>query len=179
MMMFAGQIWNEAVNFTLKRIIQEERPKQMFGEGYGMPSSHSQFVSFFSIYLALFLLFRHVPHPISSPSSLTYLERVGLSILAVAGAGAVSASRIYLNYHTLKQVLAGCAAGAISAITWFSVTSCLRYSGWIDWGLDLAPAQMVRIRDLLTNEDPAEAGWQQWQSKRRLETSQNRTRKDQ
>jgi dolichyldiphosphatase len=153
----------------------------MNGNGYGMPSSHSQFMSFFAVYLVLFLLLRHVPHPKSSPSPLTKLERVGASILAIIGASMVSASRIYLNYHTPKQVLAGCTAGVISALVWFLFTSYLRYSGWIDWGLDLALVKLFRIRDLLMNEDLAEAGWQRWQSKQRLNGNENEplSRKDQ
>lgn len=153
----------------------------MFGKGYGMPSSHSQFVSFFAVYLSLFLLLRHVPYPKSSPSSLTYLERVGVSILAMVGASMVSLSRIYLNYHTPKQVLAGSATGVVSAVVWFLFTSYLRYSGWIDWGLDLSLVKLARIRDLLMSEDLAEAGWQRWQTKRTSKKGQNHVtgRKDQ
>jgi dolichyldiphosphatase len=43
-MMFAGQMGCEALNFALKRLIREERPRTMHGKGYGMPSSHAQFL---------------------------------------------------------------------------------------------------------------------------------------
>ncbi|POS87269.1 Acid phosphatase/Vanadium-dependent haloperoxidase, partial [Erysiphe pulchra] len=39
--MFAGQMACEALNFALKRLWKEERPKPMHGKGYGMPSSHA------------------------------------------------------------------------------------------------------------------------------------------
>lgn len=61
--MFAGQLACEAVNFALKRIIKEERPLRIHktGKGYGMPSSHAQFVAFWAVAMTLFLLVRHTP----------------------------------------------------------------------------------------------------------------------
>ena len=135
-----------------------------------MPSSHSQFVSFFSVSLTLFLLFRHNPHaPYASSTHIptTFVERLALSILAVGGAAAVAESRIYLNYHTQKQVLVGCAAGAIFAIFWFGITSYLRSAGWIDWALENSIAKYFRMRDLVINEDLVDAGWERWQMRSR------------
>lgn len=62
-LMFAGQLACEAVNFALKRIIKEERPSRIHrtGKGYGMPSSHAQFVAFWAVAMTLFLLVRHTP----------------------------------------------------------------------------------------------------------------------
>lgn len=139
----------------------------MYGKGYGMPSSHAQFATFFSLYLALFLLFRHTPHPSSTHSPLTLSQRILLSIMALICSGAVAISRIYLSYHTLRQVLAGCGAGAFSAISWFAVTMWLRRSGWVEWGLEMNGAKMLRMRDLVIEEDLAEAGWERWQERRR------------
>ncbi|KAF7597327.1 hypothetical protein BBP40_006267 [Aspergillus hancockii] len=80
LLMFAGQMGCEALNFVLKRIIKEERPKLMFGKGYGMPSSHAQFVAYFAVYLGLFLVFRHSPTPSQSESSFHLLIRVALAV---------------------------------------------------------------------------------------------------
>ncbi|KZF21377.1 dolichyldiphosphatase [Xylona heveae TC161] len=180
LLMFAGQLACEALNWGLKRYIKEERPSQMNGKGYGMPSSHAQFVTFFSMSLTFFLLFRHVPNPGSSSSSSSFshgpaspssassfAERALLSLLALVSAAAVAASRIYLNYHTPKQVIVGCLAGVFCAIFWFLFTSYLRQAGWIDWALDLQWAKMARMRDLIVNEDLVDAGWDKWQTKRR------------
>lgn len=139
----------------------------MYGKGYGMPSSHAQFVTFFSISLTLFLLVRHQPHPTSTHTPTTFAQRAALSALALASAAAVAGSRIYLNYHTPKQVLVGCAAGAIFAIVWFGFTSALRSTGWLDWGLDFRLARWLRVRDLLTAEDLVDAGWVRWEERRR------------
>lgn len=165
--MFAGQMACEALNFALKRILKEERPKQMHGKGYGMPSSHSQFVAFFSVSLTLFLLCRHVPkRPSASHTPLSAMARVGLSGLAMGCAGMVAWSRIYLSYHTEKQVLVGLAAGTISAVGWFLITTAVRQVGLLAWGLDHPLLRLFRMRDLVVEEDLCQAGWEKWETKR-------------
>lgn len=141
---------------------------EMYGKGYGMPSSHSQYVAFFALSLTFFLLLRHVPNQTSPYASSTFAERAALSVLACIGSAAVSVSRVYLNYHTPRQVLAGYAAGVIFAIFWFFFTTYLRRAGWIDWALDTQLARMARVRDLVVSEDLVEAGWQRWEAKRKL-----------
>ena len=140
---------------------------EMYGKGYGMPSSHAQFVAYFSISLALFLLLRHVPHPSATHTPSSVLERVLLCAVAMVCAAAVAASRIYLNYHTPKQVLVGCAAGAVSAVAWFCITAFLRRFGWIEWLLDGRYARMSRMRDLVIDEDLVDAGWERWETRRK------------
>ena len=181
--MFAGQMGCEALNFLLKRWIREERPRrkseslvkeshglitlaEMNGKGYGMPSSHSQFVTFFSLSLSLFLLLRHVPNPTTTHTPISLPERALLSLVACICAAAVALSRVYLNYHTSRQVLVGCGAGAGFAIVWFGFTSYIRRTGWIDWALDTQWARALRTRDLVTTEDLVDAGWQRWHSRR-------------
>jgi dolichyldiphosphatase len=173
--MFAGQMGCEALNFLLKRWIREERPRQMYGKGYGMPSSHSQFVTYFSLSLSLFLLFRHAPNPSATHTPSSLLERTLLSLLACFCATAVAASRVYLNYHTPKQVLVGCAAGAVFAVAWFLFAMYLRRAGWIEWGLEATWARMFRLRDLVVGEDLVDAGWERWETRRKLKRRGNGT----
>ena len=132
-----------------------------------MPSSHAQFVTFFSVYLALFLLLRHQPHPTHTHTPLTLFERFILSLLALASAASISVSRIYLNYHTLKQVLVGCAAGAVLAISWFIVIEYIRMSGWLEWALETDLAKAFRMRDLVVTEDLMDAGWLRWREEKK------------
>ena len=143
----------------------------MTGKGYGMPSSHSQFVAFFSVSLSLFLLFRHVPTTSTSYSPSTFQERLFISLLACMGAGTVAASRVYLNYHTPKQVWVGVAAGAIFAVVWFLFTACLRRFGGVEWALDTWLARKLRMRDLITTEDIQDAGWGRWEARRKAKRS--------
>jgi len=168
LLMFAGQMGCEALNFALKRLIKEERPKQMYGKGYGMPSSHAQFVAYFSISLALFLLLRHTPpkKPTPSHTPLNLATRLGLSLVVLVNASLVSWSRIYLNYHTQKQVLVGCSAGAFSAIAWFLATTFLRRTGLLGWVLATPVARLFRMRDLVVEEDLCQAGWEKWEDKK-------------
>ena len=153
---------------------------EMLGKGYGMPSSHAQFLSFFSVYLTLWLLLRHRPrsqhsHPSSAapgvviPTSLplaTLALHVLTSLSVLSVAAAVAASRVYLSYHTPKQVLVGCGAGVFAAVIWFGFTSWLRAKGWVDWALDLRVARMLRARDLCVEEDIVVAGWREWDKRR-------------
>lgn len=179
MLMFAGQLACEALNFALKRLIKEERPKQMYGKGYGMPSSHAQFVAYFSISLTLFLLLRHTPPakrtPTHTPLSLSV--RIGLSVLALINAGLVAWSRIYLNYHTPKQVFMGCVAGAVSGVGWFLITTALRRSGLLGWALDHPLSRAIRVRDLVVEEDLCQSGWEKWELKRSSMSASSEKRK--
>ena len=134
----------------------------MHGKGYGMPSSHAQFMTFFSLTLTFFLLFRHVPHPTETHTPFSFTQRFFLSILVLCAGAAVASSRIYLNYHTPKQVLVGVAAGAGFAIVWFIFTSILRRLGWVERMLDTKLAKLARVRDLVVQEDLVDSGWARW-----------------
>ena len=178
LLMFAGQMACEALNFALKRLLKEERPKQMHGKGYGMPSSHAQFVAFFSISLTLFLLFRHVPKQASSSHTpLSMLARVALSGVALGNAGLVACSRVYLSYHTPKQVLVGCLAGGVTGVSWFLFTTVLRQIGLVSWALDQPLVRLFRMRDLVVEEDLCQAGWEKWEGKRISQTTANGKKK--
>ncbi|KAJ9148337.1 PAP2-domain-containing protein [Pleurostoma richardsiae] len=217
-LMFAGQLACEAVNFALKRLIKEERPPLIHqtGKGYGMPSSHAQFASFWAVATALFLLVRHRPRSAASggvgrrseggsrrtagpraaerggngaaaagartgtlweqlgaadieayahrPWSVA--ERAAASACALLLAAMVAWSRVYLNYHTVKQVLVGSLAGVLSAVAWFGVTDLARRWGLLLWAIDQPVARWFRIRDLIVDEDLCQAGWEKWETER-------------
>jgi len=143
----------------------------MHGKGYGMPSSHSQFVAFFSTYLTLFLLLRHNPHshPFQSSTHVPtpYWQRLALALLSIVCAGAVAQSRLYLNYHTQRQVYAGIAAGVACAVAWFAALSIARRLGLVEALLETPPARWLRLRDLVVNEDLVDAGWERWEMRKR------------
>lgn len=221
--MFLGQLACEAVNFVLKRLIKEERPRLLVGDavlakGYGMPSSHAQFTAFWAVALSLFLLVRHRPPPpplqahrradgagkaggrSGSPSLAdvsraywsgglaaasasieayshapwTLAQRGALSAGALLVAALVACSRVYLGYHTARQVLAGFAAGAVSAAAWFAVTHVLRQTGLLAWALELPLARWFRVRDLVIAEDLCQAGWEKWELGRRAALERQR-----
>lgn len=61
----------------------------------------------------------------------------------------------------------GSGAGAGSAVAWFIVTGLARSEGWVEWALELKGLKLLRVRDLVVEEDLAEAGWQRWEERRR------------
>ncbi|KAI1232109.1 hypothetical protein IHE44_0007165, partial [Lamprotornis superbus] len=119
-----GLVFNEGVNWLIKNVIREPRPCEeahsTVTTKYGMPSSHSQFMWFFSVYSFLFLYLRM--HQTNNARFLDLLWRHVLSICLVTVALLVSYSRVYLLYHTWSQVLYGGVAGSIMAIAWFAFT---------------------------------------------------------
>ncbi|KAK0638670.1 phosphatidic acid phosphatase type 2/haloperoxidase [Cercophora newfieldiana] len=177
---FAGQLVCEALNFALKRLIKEERPRHILDsatKGYGMPSSHAQFVAFWAVTVGLFLLVRHRPGERRATrekggiegwmhGEWGVLERAAVSGCALGLAGAVAWSRIYLGYHTEKQVVVGWVAGVVIAIVWYVVTTVVREFGLLEWALELPVARWFRLRDLVVEEDLCQAGWEKWEGRR-------------
>jgi dolichyldiphosphatase len=89
-------------------------------------------------------------------------ERILLSVAALVVASMVAWSRVYLAYHTPKQVLAGCLAGTVSAVVWFGFTYILRQTGLLAFALELPFVRWFRVRDLVVEEDLCQAGWEKW-----------------
>lgn len=134
-----------------------------------MPSSHAQFVAFWCVSVALFLLVRHGGGT-RTGRSWPLPARLVVSALAFGVAGAVAASRVYLSYHTPRQVFAGLSAGTVCALAWFGVTYAVRSSGLLGQLLDSHPARLLLLRDLVVEEDPTIAGWERWDALRRAGT---------
>ncbi len=136
-----GQLLNEALNYVLKHIIKEPRPSRASAEflpEYGMPSNHAQFMGFWAGYLLLWAA--------SGRWQVGAGWRCCAVLLLLAGTGAVGASRVYLHYHTVQQVLAGCCCGALAGLAWFAATEAAlrpRFSAWAQ----LPWARWLLIRD--------------------------------
>lgn len=154
--------------------------------GYGMPSSHAQFAGFWALTITLFLLVRYeskkksattyaasemaggaaaAAKPWHKCTSMSLFERIAASIAAFIIAFLIAWSRVYLHYHTPRQVLVGFAAGLFVGAGWFGVTELARYTGLLNWGLQLPLARYLRFRDLMLEEDPLQAGWERWQAR--------------
>jgi len=80
---------------------------------YGMPSSHAQFMAFFTIYFGGLVLrnfhFRY------------FLTRHIIFLIVLISSIMVCLSRVYLGYHSREQVLIGSAIGMIVGILWYSI----------------------------------------------------------
>ncbi len=122
-----GMLANLAFNSGLKRLVGELRPipTYRFDEHkfspYGMPSSHSQFIAFFSVYLALYVLVElpHLGSRMETAGKTAFLAFLfALAFLVIYG-------RVYLIYHTFEQVCYGTALGVLLGFIWFWVTQNL------------------------------------------------------
>ncbi|KAK6354108.1 hypothetical protein TWF730_008526 [Orbilia blumenaviensis] len=153
----AGQLGCEAVNYVLKRVIKEARPTNLKGKGYGMPSSHTQFMFFFATYISLWIAVRNrfIPRPVK------LFLLLSLSFLAVGVAG----SRVYLHYHTVKQVLVGSGAGVIIGLGWFVATALMRTIAggklW-DFLLENEISKLAYVKDECTVVDLHRRDWEEW-----------------
>lgn len=110
LLLLGGQFANELINLILKKLLKHPRPEGIHQDGgYGMPSSHTQFMWFFVISTMLLLKTQRLKN---------YL----LILCAVV----VSYSRIYLGYHSTLQVLVGAIIGFLNAIAFFTALIKMR-----------------------------------------------------
>lgn len=119
---FAGTAANELLNLILKHILCEARPmarNSLYTE-YGMPSSHAQFMWFFTTYCVYFVIIRL--HHMNNNTTLESIWKSCLVGVCIVIAIIVNISRVYLQYHTWNQVLGGTIAGLIFATIWFTFT---------------------------------------------------------
>ncbi|RUS21400.1 phosphatidic acid phosphatase type 2/haloperoxidase [Endogone sp. FLAS-F59071] len=149
--MLVGQLVCEMVNAVLKEYLQETRPCDHLGKGYGMPSSHSQFAWYFTAYLLLYTYTRiTIDHMIWKHL---------LALAAIIFSATVSYSRIYLGYHTLTQVLYGTLFGTLFAITWYTlIERVIRPLGLIARAVDHPLGRFLYLRD--SRDIPNVAKWE-------------------
>eukprot|EP01060_Flectonema_neradi_P021237 TRINITY_DN28782_c0_g1_i1.p1 TRINITY_DN28782_c0_g1~~TRINITY_DN28782_c0_g1_i1.p1 ORF type:complete len:197 (+),score=8.10 TRINITY_DN28782_c0_g1_i1:65-655(+) len=111
-----GVIINDLINIILKNTIKEERPS---GTGlddvsYGMPSRHAQFTTFACVFLML-------KTPLRKKTALLHLFLLSTSLF-------MAFARVYLQYHTIFQVVVGCLVGVIFALFWYPLSKYLSRS---------------------------------------------------
>ncbi|OAE30815.1 hypothetical protein AXG93_857s1180 [Marchantia polymorpha subsp. ruderalis] len=114
-----GLILSEFINEMIKKVVKEARPITCelleMCDSHGWPSSHSQYMCFFSIYLTLLVLRRF--HFTDS------FSRNFTAILPWPFALATIYSRVYLGYHSVAQVIAGSAVGLTLGSAWFVIVN--------------------------------------------------------
>ncbi|KAF9530374.1 PAP2-domain-containing protein [Crepidotus variabilis] len=109
--MWAGQFVGELLNWIIKRIIKQERPIYSVGTGYGFPSSHSQYMAYFTSFLFCHLYFRH-RFSSTGYAVIDTLWRITVYCGLLAWTGLVAYSRYYLGYHNAYQIFWGLGIGA-------------------------------------------------------------------
>lgn len=142
-----GQVVNEVINNVLKNIIKEPRPaffgssfqKDTMRSAYGMPSAHSQFMGFFTMYWSLKLVLQW--------RGLTKTRKY-VSVLSMAFTTMLVAfSRMYLGYHTIAQVSVGVAFGGLLGSLYYLAVGVVRYMGLLRWILGWPICKRLWIKD--------------------------------
>jgi dolichyldiphosphatase len=132
-----------------------------------MPSSHAQFMGFIGIYAVCMLLLRHrasgQDDKIQRWRDILHAVRAASVVLVSV---AVCLSRIYLAYHTTKQVLVGAVIGLIFGGLWFALYEVLKQAGVVAWLVDTQIAAIFLMRDT-EYEMEVEEEWTRWQARRR------------
>jgi dolichyldiphosphatase len=96
-------------------------------------------------------------HQLSTPASLPFSENFvkGIAVCFVTAVSmVVLMSRVYLNYHNVKQVLVGVLLGCQIGFVWFLLYQFLLRQGWIDSICQWKLAQMFLIRNLAHIPNP-------------------------
>jgi dolichyldiphosphatase len=125
-----------------------------------MPSSHTQLMFFFTVYVALWL-YRTSTRPLPSSSSSsshhthhhqlhTHCDHALYKPLSIAIclllSLAVAASRVILGVHSIEQVIAGAVAGVCCAVVWHALgNGCVR--PLYRWAEDTKIAKLFLLRD--------------------------------
>ena len=136
--MWAGQFANEGFNTLLKRVVKQDRPDGVsdnhnsntatysaaHGNGYGFPSSHSQYMGYFAAFLVCHMYFTYQFSSTGS-SVLDALWRFIVYSVLYSWAGAVAYSRYVLRlcifYMNVKRIVA-------LDIIW-GITMSIKFSG--------------------------------------------------
>jgi dolichyldiphosphatase len=176
--MFAGQMACEALNWVLKRHFKEERPRgrsppldshengqTQRRHANKLRNARQGLRHAFLTRPVRGLLLRHpvtVPVVPSRPSP--YRDAYPVHLCRTPRA---VAARYRLCSCCCRQVLVGCACGAVFALVWFGLTTYLRRAGWIEWALSTWVARAFRVRDLVVQEDLVDSGWARWEERRK------------
>ncbi|KAI6006723.1 hypothetical protein F5J12DRAFT_905714 [Pisolithus orientalis] len=126
--MWAGQFFSEGLNIVLKRVFKEDRPpdSRLHLNGYGFPSSHSQYMGYFGAFLICHLYFRH-RFASTGNAVLDQSFRLVVYVVIASWVALVAYSRFNLLYHTPNQVAWGLAIGALLGIIHYIATELLPY----------------------------------------------------
>ncbi|KIO30070.1 hypothetical protein M407DRAFT_5887 [Tulasnella calospora MUT 4182] len=172
-LMLIGQLANEVLNSFIKEYFKHERPLLTHGSGYGFPSSHSQYMGFFSTFLILHFAIRHRFNSNGS-TILDGLLRLAIVCALILWAGLVAYSRYHLKYHTSFQIIGGLSIGAISGSAWYLVAEYIPVNrpdsilGRLRTTfLDSRLARWLRIRDgwAIYGDGGHEEEWVRWRER--------------
>jgi len=170
LVMWGGQLAGEALNWLLKHIVKQDRPIESIGNGYGFPSSHSQYMAYFASFLICHLFFRHRFGKTNYPL-FDILWRVVVYLGLLCWSSTVAYSRYYLGYHNVNQILWGIGIGAALGVSVYIMAELIPQRqptsllGNIKRGLLSNPlCTWLQIRDgwAIWSDGGREDEWRRW-----------------
>ncbi|KAF8645059.1 hypothetical protein AX16_008117 [Volvariella volvacea WC 439] len=171
--MWAGQLAGELLNYIIKHIFKQDRPNQSLGTGYAFPSSHSQYMGYFSVFLICHLYYRH-RFPSTGYPVVDRLWRACVYAVLVLWAVLVAYSRYHLNYHTPFQIICGLLIGIFLGIFTYTFSFLLpaKYPssplGQVHrWLVRNPVSRWIGIRDgwSVWGDAGSEEEWKRWEEK--------------
>ncbi|XP_076934405.1 lipid phosphate phosphatase epsilon 2, chloroplastic-like, partial [Bidens hawaiensis] len=131
----AGSILNTLLSFTLKHILNQERPVSEVCSGPGMPSTHAQSISFAVIFFNLlsnqsYFYWMAGTRWIFGHAYCSYYHDccifshaciiiTNIILMMLCCSFMQSWLRVLLGYHTTSQVVVGVVVGSIFSVLWF------------------------------------------------------------
>ncbi|KAL0910891.1 hypothetical protein M5K25_018988 [Dendrobium thyrsiflorum] len=118
-----GLIFSQFLNELIKSSVQQSRPETCAAlemcDSHGWPSSHSQYMFFFSAYFSLLCLSG------TGDGARSRRSRFFIALFPWPTAILTLYSRVYLGYHTVAQVFAGATLGLFLGVLWFWIVNNL------------------------------------------------------
>ncbi|KAL7675709.1 hypothetical protein ACOME3_001976 [Neoechinorhynchus agilis] len=154
--LFIGCFLCEFLNRCLKLIFRIERPdsenpKQLHHYNYGMPSSHAQQMSFICCYFMLIIEYRTILDSSFYPLS-GRLAKILVHCCSISLAFIVSLSRVYLEYHSIDQVVVGAGFGIVFASIYFHAVNNI-FSVYFNMLARSYLGQLLMLRDYAHIDD--------------------------
>lgn len=117
----SGLIFNEILASFLKRTLRHPRPILSDRIEYGNPSSHAQFMAFYTLFVLsrMLKMFKSSQGP-GSPKGRTpaFWMMLLYSLILFSLLSVVCVSRVYLGYHYLHQIFSGLTIGVSFSLLW-------------------------------------------------------------
>ncbi|ORZ19850.1 hypothetical protein BCR42DRAFT_459959 [Absidia repens] len=123
-LMLLGQLTNELVNALLKEYFQISRPYDHLGTGYGMPSSHSQFVWYFTTFVII--------------GSLVGVVFGLIWYMAMEGARTMGLVDIVLNTSLAQWLLLRDMRNIDNVLEW-------EYQNWVTWQASVSRNKISKV----------------------------------
>lgn len=142
-----GHVINDLISGILKNLVKYPRPlkgriyKNDGGLEWGMPSSHSQFMSFWFTYILLNYIINWPYYRLSK------LSKIFFTIISILTVSSVVLSRILFEYHNLNQIIVGLLLGSTISTIYFILISFFREYGIFDYLLKFSIFKWWNMND--------------------------------